>query len=144
MQRQQLRDVHDVHDVRNLPQGPPVALMPRAPIAATPAMDFPWLSPQALLGMTCGLPTIEPFEMMRRILAAMDLPPGMVVEVCGLPAAQSFYDMLRSNKDVGQLACIYACVTIASQNGQSGYLSYVAIVMHRCMSVVIPCRTRCG
>ena len=104
-------------------------------------MDFPWLNPQALLGMTCGLATVEPFDMMRRIIATMDLPPGMVVEVCSVLAVQQFYDMLWSGKDEGQLACVYACVTIASQNGQFGYLSCVAIVMHRCRSVVISCRT---
>ena len=114
-QRQRdVRYVHDVPDVYDAPHRPPVAIVPRLPVVPTPAMDFPWLNPQALLGMTCGLATVEPFEMMRRILATMDLPPGMSVEVCSSAAVQQFYDMLRSTKDVGQLACIYMRVTVAT------------------------------
>ena len=88
-------------------------LMPRPPVTPTPALDFPWLSPPVLSGMTCGLTEVEPFDLMHRILATMDLPPGMVVEVCNKPAVHNFYQSLRSSKDVGQLDCAYACMTVA-------------------------------
>ena len=73
------------------------------------------VGPQALLGMTCKLNTIEPFDMMHRILANMGLPPGMSVEVCpSNTAVQEFYQLLRSARDVGQPACIYMRVTVAT------------------------------
>jgi len=87
--------------------------MPHLAVTPTPALDFPVLGGlHTLFGMTCRLVEVEPFAMMKRMLASTDLPPGIVVEVCNIQTAQAFYDMLRSSKDVGQLACICARVTV--------------------------------
>jgi len=87
--------------------------MPHCADTPTPARDFPSLGgSHTLFGMTCRLVNVEPFTMMKRILASHDLPPGIVVEVCNIQTAQAFYNMLRSSKDVGQLACICARVTV--------------------------------
>ena len=103
------------------PEGPPVAIMPRAPVVTpTPALDFPWLGPQVLFGMTCGLSGVEPFGMMARILATMGLPPGMVIDVCNVPAVQTFYGVLRASKDVGQFACTYMRMPVATYAGAHG------------------------
>jgi len=53
--------------------------MPHLAVTPTPALDFPVLvGLHTLFGMTCRLVEVEPFAMMKRMLASTDLPPGIV------------------------------------------------------------------